>query len=173
MGHDGCETDIIAVGEFTGDLKERLTRWKFLGRTADTGVLAELVAGVLRDRFATNAVDVVTWAPTSNRRRRERGYDQAEVLARAVARRLRLPSRHLLTRAPGSPQTGRSRKERIREAPRFRARPTLRGLRVVVIDDVVTTGSTLRSAKAALTEGGYRVVLLVAVAATPEIRSIE
>src|SRR3954451_18091626 len=55
-------------------------------------------------------VDVVTWAPTGTVRRRRRGFDQGEVLARAVGRRLRVPTRPLLARpAASGPQTGQPR----------------------------------------------------------------
>jgi len=111
-------------------------------------------------------VDVVTWAPTSAGRRRRRGYDQAEVLARAVAWRLGLPCRGLLRRVDeGPPQTGRSREERL-EGPSFVARRRVRGS-VLVVDDVVTTGATLRAAEAALHQAGASAVHCLAAAATP------
>lgn len=112
--------------------------------------------------------DIVTWAPTSARRRRRRGYDQSELLARAVARRLGLPCRRLLTRDRSCHQTGRSRQERLDNGPVFKARPLRRPSRVLVIDDVVTTGSTLRAAGHALDLAGAAKVVLFAAASTPQ-----
>jgi predicted amidophosphoribosyltransferase len=109
--------------------------------------------------------DVVTWAPTSARRVRTRGYDQAELVAREVAKELGVPCRRLLYRTHGDPQTGRTRMQRL-VGPVFRARPTRPGLRVLVVDDVVTTGATLHSAERALRAAGVEHVRLVAVAAT-------
>ena len=63
-------------------------------------------------------VDAVTWVPTTPARRRARGFDHAELLARAVACRLRRPVRRTLVRAPGPPQTGLPARAR-------RAGPTL------------------------------------------------
>ena len=102
-------------------------------------------------------VRVVTWAPTSRAHRRQRGYDQAELLARAIAQCLGVPCRRLLFRAHGdsqSPQTGRSRAERLRGIE-FVVRPGLArsfggAPGVLLIDDVVTTGATLTSARRAL-----------------------
>ena len=88
------------------------------------------------------SVDLVTWAPTSSARIAERGFDQAELLARAVARELGVPCRRLLYRAHGGPQAGRGRAARLL-GPSFRARAPRRGLRVLLVDDVVTTGGTL------------------------------
>lgn len=112
-------------------------------------------------------VDVVTWAPTSGARRRARGFDQAELIARVVARQLGVPCRRLLERAPTDhAQTGRRRVDRLHGA-HFRAAPGARGRRVVVVDDVVTTGATLAAAAAALRDAGAEKVLRYAVAATP------
>ena len=77
------------------------------------------------------------------RRRRARGYDQAELLARALARRWALPCTGLLVRRPGPPQAGRSGGER-RANPSFvpaRACPSA----ILLVDDVVTTGCHLEA----------------------------
>ena len=78
-----------------------------------------------------------------------------------------MPCRRLLWRQHGSPQAGHSRADRLR-GPSFRARPAARPLRVLLIDDVVTTGSTLHAAATALRAAGVGHVTAVAVAATPD-----
>jgi predicted amidophosphoribosyltransferase len=137
---------------------------------------ARTVVFPLADRLASlvdrQVIDVVTWAPTSAKRLRRRGYDQAELLARAVAARLGLPCKRLLRREPGGvTQTGRSRIERQNSPPRFRARRLLQAERVLLVDDVLTTGATLRSAAAALRAAGAQSVTTRAAAATPQHRS--
>jgi predicted amidophosphoribosyltransferase len=132
---------------------------------------ARHVVGPLADRLVDlvdpTEVDVVTWAPTSGRRRRRRGYDQAELIARAVATRLDVPARALLRRTgPNVPQTGRSREARA-DGPMFVGRRLWRPVRVLALDDVVTTGATLRAASAALQRAGAGAVVCVAAAATP------
>jgi predicted amidophosphoribosyltransferase len=108
---------------------------------------------------------VVTWAPTSDRRRRRRGFDQAELLARAVARRRRLPVARLLRRLPGAAQAGRSARERAHN-PAFVARRPCVGP-VLVIDDVATTGATLSAAATALRRAGAPAVHGLVVARAP------
>jgi predicted amidophosphoribosyltransferase len=111
------------------------------------------------------SIDLVTWAPTSAQRRRARGYDQAELLAAAVGRRLSVPCRSLLTRGSGPAQTGQARGAR-RTGPTFRA-DLCRGQRVLVVDDVMTTGATLASAASALRASGAVEVHGAVVARTP------
>jgi predicted amidophosphoribosyltransferase len=98
------------------------------------------------------AADLVTWAPTAPGRRRQRGFDQAELLGRALARRWRLPCRPLLVRRPGPAQEGRSAAQR-RAHPGFVATGAV-PRRVLLVDDVATTGATLARAAGALRAAG-------------------
>jgi ComF family protein len=108
---------------------------------------------------------VVTWVPTSGRRRRDRGFDQSELLARALARRLGANARPLLRRRPGPAQTGLDRAARQASAGyRTTARP---GGPVLLLDDVCTTGSTLRAAAAALAASGDAPIGHLVLARTP------
>ena len=127
-------------------------------------VLARL-ARAMAALVADHPLAVVTWAPTTPARRRERGYDQAEVLARGVARTLRLPCRGLLVRSPGRAQTGLDRAERL-AGVRFVARRPVAGP-VLVVDDVCTTGATLAAAGRGLHGAGAEVVRALTAAVTP------
>ncbi|HEV2755665.1 MAG TPA: ComF family protein [Actinomycetota bacterium] len=98
--------------------------------------------------------DAVTWVPCLPADARSRGYDHAEVLARAVARRLGLPADRLLDPSgPRSDQTvlgAAQRRENLKDA--FVARP-VHG-RVVLVDDVMTTGATICTCARALLKAG-------------------
>jgi predicted amidophosphoribosyltransferase len=129
--------------------------------------LAEPLAIRMARLVEPGAVDIVTWAPTSPRRTRRRGFDQAELLAQAVASELGVPCRRLLRRVSRSrPQTGRNRAER-RVGPSFVGRRQWGAVTILVVDDVVTTGATLRAAERALLRAGAAQVLMLAGAATP------
>ncbi len=154
---------VHAALPFDGVARQVVLGLKYRNRRGVARSLARLMVSRLR----LGGFDLVTWAPTSAAHARERGFDQAELLARAVAREMRVPCRRMLYRAHGStPQTGRSRAERL-HGPEFRARPSASRLRVLVVDDVVTTGATLASAREALLHAGVGEVVCMAAAATP------
>ena len=156
------ETGIRAALPFDGVARQVVLGLKYRNRRGAARHLARLLVRRLRP----TAVDVVTWAPTSPSRVRARGVDQAELIARAVARELGVPCRRMLYRSHGPAQTGRSRSERL-AGPGFRARTARPGIAVLVVDDVITTGATLAAAREALLDAGVAEVQAMAVAATP------
>jgi ComF family protein len=113
--------------------------------------------------------------PLAAARRRERGYNQSEVLAAGLARLWNLPLRTDLiarTRATTT-QTRLTPGERQRNvANAFRSladRGSLRGLHLVLVDDVVTTAATLNACAAALHDGGARIVSFVTFGRAPAL----
>ena len=143
--------------------REVVARVKYRNARASVPWLAVGMAGLVDPA----AIDVVTWVPTTAARRRRRGFDHGRLLAKAVARRLGLPCRSLLRRRPGPPQTGRALAER-RRGPRLEARGfRATRQRVLLVDDVLTSGATLTAAARALRNSGVASVSAVTAARTP------
>jgi ComF family protein len=158
---------VIAAVPFTGRARDVVLSLKYRNRRQVARHLGGLLVNRLVESGSQVHLDVVTWAPTSSGRRRQRGFDQAEEIARTVGRQLGVPTRRLLARSgPSTAQTGKNRAERL-DGPEFVARPGLAGRNVLVVDDVVTTGATLLAARDALLQQGAHQVLLAAVASTP------
>lgn len=158
---------------YAGPVREALMRLKFGGQRSVAASLAVLMAAALerapppQDSAAGRSPPVLTWVPLARRRRRSRGYDQAEALARAVARLHGRPVRRLLVRTvETAPQARRSASERrvgLHDAFRLVGSDPVPPA-VVLVDDVLTTGETARACAAALVVGGVRSVGVLAAA---------
>jgi predicted amidophosphoribosyltransferase len=150
---------LVALLAYEDEGRELVARLKYRNARSSLPWLAERLAA----RVDPHDLDVVTWLPTTGRRRRRRGFDQSELLARAVARRLGLPCVRLLRRCAGPPQTGRTRVERRRRPPLTAVRPRTPD-RVLLVDDVCTTGTSLAAGAAVLRRHGTAVVSAATVA---------
>jgi ComF family protein len=146
---------------------------KYRGRLAVGRVLGSLLAGPARDFGLHLDVDCLVPVPLHPLRHAERGFNQSVEVAQWVARSLgrRCDQRAILRVMATRPQVGLGPQERrgnLRGA--FRTAVDLRGLRIAVLDDVVTTGATAAAVALALLEAGARSVDVwcLARAATPD-----
>ena len=146
---------------YEGVAREVVARAKYRNERAALKPLGRLLA----ERIPLD-VDVVTWAPASASRYAHAGVDHAAVLAREVARHLGVPARGLLTRASDAPQTGKDAATR-RRGPSIRVTRRPGVGRVLVVDDVATTGGTLTAIARALRTCGVSHVFAATIARTP------
>lgn len=148
-------SDPGAVFEYGGPVADAIQRFKYDGRSELGAALGSLMAGHAH-RWA-GKVDAVVPVPLHWRRRRSRGYDQAALLAQPVAEALGVPAvLRGLRRVRNTPsQVDLPHGERQQNIARAFAPWRLAGsARVLLIDDVRTTGATLRAASQALRAGG-------------------
>lgn len=129
--------------------------FKFGARPGLAAALAQRLHAALP---AAVTFDLVTGVPLHAARRRERGYDQAELLARALAPRLGAPCVPLLRRVRDTQPQSRlgpaGRRRNLDGAIAVLVPEAVRGRRVLVVDDVLTTGATLGACLAVLAAAG-------------------
>ncbi|MDR0812833.1 MAG: ComF family protein [Oscillospiraceae bacterium] len=166
-GLDSC----FSLLPYTGKVRGAVLNLKFHARldiAASLGRAAAVLAPFLADD-----IDVVTYIPLSKKRSRERGYNQAEIFAKAFARSKGIPCRALLIRtrntAANSGLSAAARKENVSGAFALKSGVAIKGKRILLCDDVLTTGSTVQSAAAVLRNGGAATVSVLCAAKTKHI----
>lgn len=173
----GCLTKNQSLYHYNVFLQEVIARYKFRGDY----VLANLFTEQLRQKLAGQPSDLLVPIPLSPERLEERGFNQAEALIREAS----LTPANILTRIHGEKQSKKSRNERIHAGQVFRLAeplskplyhnqtlhisepehlPDLKGKTIILIDDVYTTGSTLRHAAKILTSHGAASVTSITIA---------
>ncbi len=157
---------------YGGPLADAIRRMKYANRPDLAGSLAPLLADEAR---ALPEVDVVVPVPLAWRKLFSRGYNQSALLARSVAQGLRLPMDTGVLRRIGDagPLAGRARtarREAVRGAFVVRHPERVRGKRILLVDDVLTTGATAAAASRVLCRAGARSVVVLTLARTGEPR---
>lgn len=154
-----------AAASYEGPAREALKAFKIGGERRSARAFARWM---VPPALALGGSDVVTWVPSTRRSDAARGFTPAEELARPLARALGLPARRLLAKIRETKDqaalTRRERRENQRAAFAAGARPPAR---VLLVDDIMTTGATVDACAAALKAGGARRVLVVTFARAP------
>lgn len=157
-----------AAGTFAGPLREAVHAFKYGGEHALASELGALVARLVAADLATGMVlDAIVAVPLHRDRLRERGYDHALLLAAQVASSGGLPLLPVLHRVRRTgPQVTLEREARARNVDGAFVGVTgsLHALRIALVDDVATTGATLRAAAAAARACGARSVRAYVIA---------
>lgn len=149
-------------------VRDSIHRYKFKGRRGYHKVYGKLVAQCVHDHL-DGRYDLITWVPLSDRRKRERGYDQAFLLASAAALELGDVAVETLRKERNTdPQSGITEDAQRRANVLGAYTPVdpelVAGKRVLLIDDVVTTGSTLSECARTLRTMGAADVVCAALA---------
>jgi ComF family protein len=154
--------EVAWLGPYDGALLRAVRALKFAGRRSLGGTLGRrLGAEIAALGWPVGRVAAV---PLHRRRRARRGYDQARVLAGAVARRLDAPEWRLRRLRPTARQARRAGRRRAENVDGAFASRAIAPVPVLLVDDVWTTGATARACRRALLEAGAREVRVAVLA---------
>ena len=154
---------------YEGTVREALLRYKFHFTPARGQTFGKLIGRELRSREHTD-FDVLTWVPLSAKRKRIRGYDQAQLLARAAAEELGVTVTPLLKKQRKVPpqsgiRTPEARRANVSGCYDPEDPEAVTGARILLVDDIVTTGATLSECARVLMLAGAENVVAVTLAA--------
>lgn len=152
--HSGSPTHVYIFTDHDGLARSLLSAYKFGHQRAAAPVIARLMAGALT---LPSKDYLLVPVPTATGRVRQRGFDHAALLVKHIAHELKMPSAHVLRRLGQSRQLGARREDRLRQLGSSFAVKTpglIAGRRILLIDDVVTTGGTLVAAARVLRAAG-------------------
>ena len=148
-------------------VRDSLLRYKFSGLRAYAQIYGEILAKSI-DEMGISC-DIITWVPLSKKRCRKRGYDQAQLIAEELAKRMDIKCEKLIEKIVDNPAqsgSGNAAKRKANVKGVYRAlRPeNINGKRILIIDDIVTTGATLSECAAILHKSGAAEIMAGAVA---------
>lgn len=153
---------------YKDQVRESIRRYKFSGCHWYSKTYGVLTAQCVRDHLE-GKYDLISWVPVSKKRKRERGYDQAYLLARETAGNLNREVTPLLKKIQNNPaQSGieeaAARRANVMNVYRMLEDAPVQGKRILLMDDVVTTGETLSEAARMLRQAGAQDVVCVTLA---------
>ena len=158
----------VAPLRYRDRVRESIHRYKFSGVRSYASSYAVLMGQCVCDRL-DEPFDCVSWVPLSRKRLRQRGYDQARLLAQGLARELQLPVCRLLDKVRDTPAQSGLKEDSARRANVLGAyllcpEAEVKGKRILLVDDVVTTGATLAECARVLRTAGAEQVVGIALA---------
>ncbi|MDO5400890.1 MAG: ComF family protein [Eubacteriales bacterium] len=159
-----------AVWYYEGSVRRSLLRFKFRGAGSYAKSYGRLLAMEL-EKLHPEGFDLLTWVPISRRRRLTRGYDQVALLAKALGRELGMTPEPTLKKIrhnrPQSSVRGLAqRRANVLGAYRVMRPAQVAGKRVLLLDDILTTGATAGECARMLKTAGAKEIHCAAVAAT-------
>ncbi len=150
---------LYCLGRYAGPLKECILRYKFHTGTWIAKPLGRLLHQMLEENGGYEGISCLTYVPVSGARFAKRGFDQSQLLAQRIGQLSGLPCVPLLSCVAGSTvQSKRNREGRLMGQRRFIPTERVPAGGVLLLDDILTTGSTLRECASLLLEQGASLV---------------
>jgi competence protein ComFC len=168
-GEDGCCDGAISVFHYTGMVKESLIRFKFYNKPSYYRTYARLIADRLSKITGTGQYDIVMSVPLHRHKEFSRGYNQAYLISKALSKELGLPEASRLLRRYRYTENQslldkHRRHQNVKGAFNVLSPKKVNGKSVLLVDDILTTGSTLEECSRMLKLAGAKKVTAAVVA---------
>ncbi|MGE5614010.1 MAG: ComF family protein [Bacillota bacterium] len=168
-GEDGCCDGAISVFHYTGMVKESLIRFKFYNKPSYYRTYARLIADRLSKITGKEQYDIVMSVPLHRHKEFSRGYNQAYLISRALSRELGLPEASRLLRRYRYTENQslldkQKRHQNVKGAFDVLSPRKVNGKSILLVDDILTTGSTLEECSRMLKLAGAKKVTAAVVA---------
>lgn len=153
---------------YEGAVKDAVHRFKFQDQPGYATAFGKVMARSIREKLS-GSYDLITWVPVSPKRKKERGYDQSMLLSYAVALELEDVAVETLRKPVNNPaqsklEDAKARKENVKGAYEAVDPELIEGKRILLIDDVITTGATMEECARTLLRAGAGCVVCAALA---------
>jgi ComF family protein len=143
--------------KYKGIAKDLVSRLKFERAKAASSIIADSMLELVIDKKSDNQEQILVPLPTASSRRRQRGYDHSQLIARRLSSSLGVPYRPALTRLGQARQVGSIKIDRLsqmEDAFRIKFGASVKDKDVLLVDDVLTTGASLEAAASCLLNSG-------------------
>ncbi|MDQ5983988.1 MAG: hypothetical protein RUMPE_01017 [Eubacteriales bacterium SKADARSKE-1] len=168
MMESGKELTVVSPFIYEQEVKRAICDFKFNGKVEFSGHLAKSMAWVANDGYNLKDFDFVTAVPLSTKSKKVRGYNQAEILARSVAKDFSMQYIETLNKVKENKKqhtlSKKERQENVKGAYTGLEAKTVSGKQILLCDDIVTTGSTLSECAKVLYLSGAKVVCCLTAA---------
>jgi ComF family protein len=175
LGGAHCFDRARAKGFYQGLIREVIHRFKYGGQTFLVRPLARILIGPAKELTRLHGIDTIVPVPLHHKRLRQRGFNQASLLARRLGPLLQIPVDYSSLKRTRwtDPQIGLSRSQRaanVKGAFSLKGSDKIKGKGVLLLDDVLTTGETVNQCVRVLKDGGARDVAVLTIARTVAYR---
>ncbi|MBQ6755802.1 MAG: ComF family protein [Oscillospiraceae bacterium] len=157
---------VAAPFRYEGRVRESILRMKFRRKQTYAAVYARYLSDTIKEELA-GRYELISFVPVSEKRARERGFDQSELIAGETAKALNMPFDRTLRKVRDNPKQSTLRDESARRANVsncYKCVRDVRGAKILLIDDIITTGATMSECARELLMAGAEDVVAASVA---------
>ena len=164
---DTTNDKIKSYGYYGGVLKELILKFKYYSDFTAGDILVELLEEYIINNFVYDDY-IITYIPMSKKSKRKRGFNQCEYIAKKIAYNLNIPCKKILNKKRENKEQKRlkynERYENVKNIFELKNGINIKGLRLIVIDDVTTSGATMEEACRILKKYGVKEIKLLTLA---------